>query len=146
MERRSDRTCRFRQRHIHFESTNDRDGNGHTECFNWCELKRVEIVAKEISPASTRCDSCVTDSSSFFHRLVFLPPLLRASQRFIAATSDGMFQHPHCHRHHADVGGGGGGGLASCSFSKITVKVTASHMMSGEKHSCRQRNLPLVYS
>lgn len=39
-----------------------------------------------------------------------------------------------------------GGSLVCFSFSKITVKVTASHVMSGEKPSRPQENLALVNS
>lgn len=59
----------FIQRHINFESTNERDGNIETETISigvQLEWKRAEIVAREISPVRMRCDSCVTDSFFFF--------------------------------------------------------------------------------
>lgn len=136
----------FIQRHINFESTNERDGNIETETISigvQLEWKRAEIVAREISPVRMRCDSCVTDS--FFFLPFSIPP---SSPRSISVLRCCYVRHHvsvpplPSHHHCGDVGGG----LGCFPFSKITVKVTASHVMSGEKHFCHQRNLPLVHS
>lgn len=103
------------------------------------------MVAKEISPVSVRCDNCVTGSFPFFSlhdHLVFLPPLLGAPQCLITATSHVSSNPAAATGRRGDMGGS----LVCFSFSKITGKVTASHVMSGEKPSRPQENLALVNS
>lgn len=58
---------------------------------------RAEMVAKEISPVSVRCDNCVTGSFPFFSlhdHLVFLPPLLGAPQPHHCYVT--CFKQPRC--------------------------------------------------